>query len=144
MMAFLPYFLELKGKRVNIQALINDRVSQAIEAAGAPAGTPALVRQSAKAQFGDYQANGIMGAAKQLGTNPREFAQKVLDVLNLEGIASKTEIAGPGFINIFLSEEFWLRKPKRLWRMHALAWHKKPQKPSWLTTQRLTLPKRCT
>ncbi|MEK6164128.1 hypothetical protein WI665_17890 [Vibrio cholerae] len=29
-----PYFLELKGKRVNIQALINDRVSQAIEAAG--------------------------------------------------------------------------------------------------------------
>lgn len=106
MMAFLPYFLELKGKRVNIQALINDRVSQAIEAAGAPAGTPALVRQSAKAQFGDYQANGIMGAAKQLGTNPREFAQKVLDVLNLDGIASKTEIAGPGFINIFLSEEF--------------------------------------
>ncbi|PAR49427.1 arginine--tRNA ligase [Vibrio metoecus] len=106
MMAFLTYFLELKGKRVNIQALINDRVSQAIEAAGAPAGTPALVRQSAKAQFGDYQANGIMGAAKQLGTNPREFAQKVLDVLNLEGIASKTEIAGPGFINIFLSEEF--------------------------------------
>ncbi|MCX9561251.1 hypothetical protein IG518_01920, partial [Vibrio cholerae] len=50
---------------MNIQALINDRVSQAIEAAGAPAGTPALVRQSAKAQFGDYQANGIMGAAKQ-------------------------------------------------------------------------------
>lgn len=106
MMAFLTYFLELKGKRVNIQALINDSVSQAIEAAGAPAGTPALVRQSAKVQFGDYQANGIMGAAKQLGTNPREFAQKVLDVLNLEGIASKTEIAGPGFINIFLSEEF--------------------------------------
>ncbi len=59
MMAFLPYFLELKGKRVNIQALINDRVSQAIEAAGAPAGTPALVRQSAKAQFGDYQATAL-------------------------------------------------------------------------------------
>ncbi len=47
-----------------------------------------------------------MGVAKQLGTNPREFAQKVIDVLDLDGIASKTEIAGPGFINIFLSEEF--------------------------------------
>mgnify|MGYP006062905401 FL=1 len=47
-----------------------------------------------------------MGVAKKLGTNPREFAQKVLDVLDLDGIASKTEIAGPGFINIFLSEEF--------------------------------------
>ncbi|ASG07918.1 arginine--tRNA ligase [Vibrio anguillarum] len=91
---------------MNIQALINDKVSQALEAAGAPAGSPAAVRQSAKAQFGDYQANGIMGVAKQLGTNPREFAQKVLDVLDLDGIASKTEIAGPGFINIFLSEAF--------------------------------------
>ena len=91
---------------MNIQALINDKVSQALEAAGAPQGSPAAVRQSAKAQFGDYQANGIMGVAKKLGTNPREFAQKVLDVLDLDGIASKTEIAGPGFINIFLSEEF--------------------------------------
>jgi arginyl-tRNA synthetase len=91
---------------VNIQALINDKVSQALEAAGAPAGSPAAVRQSAKAQFGDYQANGIMGVAKRLGINPREFAQKVLDVLDLDGIASKTEIAGPGFINIFLSEQF--------------------------------------
>jgi arginyl-tRNA synthetase len=96
----------LKEARVNIQALINDKVSQALEAAGAPAGSPAAVRQSAKPQFGDYQANGVMGVAKKLGTNPREFAQKVLDVLDLDGIASKTEIAGPGFINIFLSEEF--------------------------------------
>lgn len=91
---------------MNIQALINDKVSQALEAAGAPAGTPAAVRQSAKAQFGDYQANGVMGAAKRLGTNPREFAQKVINTLDLDGIASKTEIAGPGFINIFLKEEF--------------------------------------
>ncbi|NLS11566.1 arginine--tRNA ligase [Vibrio sp. SM6] len=91
---------------MNIQALINDKVSQALEAAGAPAGSPAAVRQSAKPQFGDYQANGVMGVAKQLGTNPREFAQKVLDVLDLDGIASKTEIAGPGFINIFLSDAF--------------------------------------
>lgn len=91
---------------MNIQALINDKVSQALEAAGAPACSPAAVRQSAKPQFGDYQANGVMGVAKQLGTNPREFAQKVIDVLDLDGIASKTEIAGPGFINIFLSEEF--------------------------------------
>ncbi|SHI64498.1 Arginine--tRNA ligase [Vibrio aerogenes CECT 7868] len=91
---------------MNIQALINDRVAQALESAGAPAGSPAAVRQSAKPQFGDYQANGVMGVAKKLGINPREFAQKVSDALDLEGIASKTEIAGPGFINIFLSESF--------------------------------------
>ncbi|GAL05419.1 arginyl-tRNA synthetase [Photobacterium aphoticum] len=92
---------------MNIQALINDKVSQALEAAGAPAGSPAAVRQSAKAQFGDYQANGVMGVAKQLGTNPREFAQKVIDQLDLDGIAEKVEIAGPGFINIFLNKA-WL------------------------------------
>ncbi|WP_086982795.1 arginine--tRNA ligase [Vibrio aphrogenes] len=91
---------------MNIAALINDKVSKALEAAGAPAGSPAAVRQSAKAQFGDYQANGVMGVAKKLGMNPREFAQKVIDVLDLDGIASKTEIAGPGFINIFLAPEF--------------------------------------
>ncbi|KJF98924.1 arginine--tRNA ligase [Photobacterium leiognathi] len=92
---------------MNIQALINDKVSQALEAAGAPAGSPAAVRQSAKAQFGDYQANGVMGVAKKLGTNPREFAQKVIDCLDLDGIAEKVEIAGPGFINIFLNKA-WL------------------------------------
>ncbi|QUJ68386.1 arginine--tRNA ligase [Photobacterium sp. GJ3] len=92
---------------MNIQALINDKVSQALEAAGAPAGSPAAVRQSAKVQFGDYQANGVMGVAKKLGTNPREFAQKVIDVLDLGDMAEKVEIAGPGFINIFLNKA-WL------------------------------------
>ncbi|MGV3002410.1 arginine--tRNA ligase [Vibrio sp. E150_018] len=91
---------------MNIAALINDKVSKALEAAGAPAGSPAAVRQSAKAQFGDYQANGVMGVAKKLGMNPREFAQKVIDVLDLDGIAIKAEIAGPGFINIFLDPAF--------------------------------------
>ncbi len=91
---------------MNIQAIINDKVSQALVAAGAPEGSSAAVRQSAKPQFGDYQANGIMGVAKKLAINPREFAQKVLALLDLDGIADKTEIAGPGFINIFLSETF--------------------------------------
>lgn len=92
---------------MNIQSLLNEKVSAAMVAAGAPEGTPAAVRQSAKPQFGDYQANGVMGAAKKLGCNPREFAQKVLDALDLGDMVSKTEIAGPGFINIFLNDQ-WL------------------------------------
>ena len=76
-------------------------------ASGAADDAPALVRQSAKVQFGDYQANGIMGAAKKIGTNPREFATKVLEQLDLSDVADKVEIAGPGFINIFLKNE-WL------------------------------------
>lgn len=94
---------------MNIQALLSDKVTQALVAAGAPANSEALVRQSAKAQFGDYQANGVMGAAKKLGIAPRQLAEQVLTHLELDGIASKVEIAGPGFINIFL-DPAWLAK----------------------------------
>jgi len=92
---------------VNIQALLSDKVSQAMRAAGAPDDCEPLVRQSAKVQFGDYQANGIMGAAKRLGQAPRQLAEQVVKHLDLTGIASHTEIAGPGFINIFLDRQ-WL------------------------------------
>ncbi|AJC66196.1 MULTISPECIES: arginine--tRNA ligase [Dickeya] len=92
---------------MNIQALLSEKVHQAMIAAGAPADSEAMVRQSAKAQFGDYQANGIMAAAKKLGMPPRQLAEKVVNTLQLDGIAAKTEIAGPGFINIFLDPQ-WL------------------------------------
>jgi arginyl-tRNA synthetase len=92
---------------VNIQALLSDKVSQAMVAAGAPADCEPQVRQSAKVQFGDYQANGIMAMAKKLSQAPRQLAEQVIQHLDLNGIASKVEIAGPGFINIFLERE-WL------------------------------------
>lgn len=91
---------------MNIQALLSEKVSQALIAAGAPADCEPQVRQSAKAQFGDYQANGVMAIAKKLGMPPRQFAEQALAHLDLTGIAAKTEIAGPGFINIFLDPAF--------------------------------------
>ncbi|AUU85980.1 arginine--tRNA ligase [Leclercia adecarboxylata] len=91
---------------MNIQALLSEKVSQALIAAGAPADCEPQVRQSAKVQFGDYQANGVMAVAKKLGMAPRQLAEQVLSHLDLSGIASKTEIAGPGFINIFLDPAF--------------------------------------
>jgi len=91
---------------VNIQALLSDKVSQALIAAGAPADCEPQVRQSAKAQFGDYQANGVMSVAKKLGMPPRQLAEQVLTHLDLAGIANKVEIAGPGFINIFLDPAY--------------------------------------
>ncbi|WP_233116516.1 arginine--tRNA ligase [Aggregatibacter actinomycetemcomitans] len=92
---------------MNIQSILSEKIKQAMLAAGADAQCNALVRQSGKVQFGDYQANGIMPAAKKLGINPREFAQLVLAKAELQDIAEKTEIAGPGFINIFLKDG-WL------------------------------------
>ena len=92
---------------MNIQHILSEKIKQAMIHAGADNQVEPLVRQSSKAQFGDYQANGIMGAAKKLGQNPREFAQAVLNQLDLSDITEKLEIAGPGFINIFLKPE-WL------------------------------------
>ncbi|KQN51941.1 arginine--tRNA ligase [Serratia sp. Leaf50] len=91
---------------MNIQALLSEKICQALVAAGAPTDSEAQVRQSAKAQFGDYQANGVMSVAKKLAMPPRQLAEKVVALLDLAGIACKVEIAGPGFINIFLDSGF--------------------------------------
>ena len=53
----------------------------------------------------DAQANGALGLAKQLGRNPREVAQEVVDAADLAGIAT-AEIAGPGFVNLTLEPSF--------------------------------------
>jgi arginyl-tRNA synthetase len=87
---------------VNIQALLSEKVSQALIAAGAPADCEPQVRQSAKVQFGDYQANGVMAVAKKLGMAPRQLAEQVLSHLDLNGIANKVEIAGRA-LSIFSS-----------------------------------------
>jgi arginyl-tRNA synthetase len=90
---------------MTIQQLINQRVEQALTRVGV-LDAPATVQPASKPEFGDFQANGIMAAAKKMRMNPRELAQKVVDALDLSGIAERVEIAGPGFINIFLTQDF--------------------------------------
>jgi len=91
---------------MNLRHHLDAIVSNAMTAAGCDADTPAVIKQAARPEFGHYQANGVMGAAKKLGMNPRELATKV--VANLESAAEpiikRLEIAGPGFINIHLNE----------------------------------------
>jgi arginyl-tRNA synthetase len=85
--------------------LLDSRVSAALAAAGCE-GAPAVLAPAGRPEFGDYQANGVMGAAKARKANPRQLAAEVVAKLDLAGIASKVEIAGPGFINITLAPEF--------------------------------------
>lgn len=98
---------------MNIQQLLNQKISKAMVLAGADEHCDAIVKQSAKIQFGDYQANGIMAAAKKLGMAPRQLAEKVIANLNLDDIADKLDIAGPGFINIFLKSS-WVAEQNEL------------------------------
>jgi arginyl-tRNA synthetase len=91
---------------MSIKNLLNSRFQAAMQQLEIPSECSPLLNQSNKPEFGDYQANGAMGAAKKLKTNPRELAQKILEQVDLDGIAAKTDIAGPGFINITLCNHF--------------------------------------
>ena len=103
----LTFIYQFDPFPMNIRELLNDRVLIAMRTCGVPSDLPALIAPGKKAGFGDYQANCAMGAAKAMGTNPRELAAKIVAALDLEGVAEKVEIAGPGFINIDLKPE-WL------------------------------------
>ncbi|MDZ7869840.1 MAG: arginine--tRNA ligase [Rheinheimera sp.] len=92
---------------MNIKQLLAAKTQAAMIKVGLPAETNTAVTQSTKVEFGDYQINGAMAAAKLLKTNPRALAQQLVDVLELADIADKVEIAGPGFINVTLKPD-WL------------------------------------
>ncbi len=89
---------------MNIKQQLESTIDSALSAAGA-SNCPAIVKQSQKAAFGHYQANGVMDAAKQIGMNPRELAGTLVKSLNLPQ-AEKVEVAGPGFINIHLNNSY--------------------------------------
>jgi arginyl-tRNA synthetase len=89
-----------------IEQLLEEKVSKAITSATGLT-TSALVQPTANPQFGDYQANGIMAAAKAHKMNPRELAQKVITLLNPAEVPAGWEIAVPGFIN-FRLDPAWL------------------------------------
>ncbi|MBS0287935.1 MAG: arginine--tRNA ligase [Proteobacteria bacterium] len=66
------------------------------------------VTRSTKANFGHYQCNSAMKLTKLLNMPPRDIASKVvanLEKNNKDGFLEKCEIAGPGFINLTLSNE---------------------------------------
>jgi arginyl-tRNA synthetase len=94
---------------MNLRNELERRLSSALAAAGAP-DCPALVAPAGRPEFGDYQANGCMAAGKKLKTNPRQFAERVLEHLDLADLAAKVELAGPGFLNITLSDDFLQRQ----------------------------------
>jgi len=66
-----------------------------------------VISDATKPEFGDYQFNGVMKLAKILRQNPRQIASNVVEHIDTTGVVSKVEVAGPGFINIWLNNA-WL------------------------------------
>lgn len=86
--------------------ILEERVSKALREATGLENCPAMVMVSKNPAFGDYQANGVMAAAKQIKSNPRKLAEQVVEKLEIDDLCEVPEIAGPGFINLRLKEAF--------------------------------------
>jgi arginyl-tRNA synthetase len=63
-----------------------------------------MIERTRDPSHGDFASNVAMVLAKQAKRNPRELAKQVVDALSGSDLVVKTEIAGPGFINFFLSD----------------------------------------
>lgn len=72
------------------------------------------IQNSTKKEFGDFQSNFAMTKSKILGSNPREIATKLIENFDGCGIISKIEVAGPGFINIFIDNNFLNVESKKI------------------------------
>src|SRR5262249_25287240 len=67
----------------------------------------AMVKPAQDARFGDYQANCAMSLAKVLQGKPRDVAQQIVQRLPPGDELAPPEVAGPGFINVRLRDD-WL------------------------------------
>ena len=72
------------------------------------------IQNSTKKEFGDFQTNFAMVSSKLIGKNPREIANTLVDNFRENDIIEKLEIAGPGFINIYLKNSFLNEEIKKV------------------------------
>lgn len=76
------------------------------------------IEHPAEVKFGDYSTNVAMVLAKKEKINPRELAEKIkteIENNNKEdSFVKKIEIAGPGFVNFYLKEEFLIKEAEKI------------------------------
>ncbi len=65
-----------------------------------------LIRPAQDPRFGDYQANLAMPLGKRLNQPPREVAQRIISELRVDDLCEPPDVAGPGFINLRLRDQF--------------------------------------
>ena len=90
---------------MNLHQTVEREAAAAFAAAGIT-DSPVVLQPTKNAEHGDFQINGVMGAAKKAKQNPRELAQKVTEALADNAVIESAEVAGPGFINLRLRPEF--------------------------------------
>ncbi len=86
----------------DLKTSLSEAVGSAFAAEGVDKAL-ARVTASDRPDLADFQSNGALAAAKALKANPRELAAKVAERLAADPRLSSVEVAGPGFINMKLS-----------------------------------------
>jgi len=92
--------------QITISGLLEQRFRAAFDKLGFAPSFPVVLKESNRLEFGDYQVNGLMGIAKELKVDARKLAAQIILHVDLKDIVTKLEVAGPGFINITLSNEY--------------------------------------
>ena len=85
----------------DLEALLAERLAAAFEAIAGEPVDPAIRRS----QHADLQADGALALARRLGRSPRELAAAVVARADLADLCVHVSIAGPGFINLTISDE---------------------------------------
>ena len=97
--------------------LLSDLFSRSIQTAFPEINPVAFVEvtKSTQSSFGHYQLNSAMKLAKECKSNPRKVAEAIVSHMpECSDIIEKLEIAGPGFINIWLNVEFLQKRVRDL------------------------------
>ncbi len=92
-----------------IETLI-ERLQDILNKLHLPKDCELAITPATRPEFGDYQVNGIMKLAKELHINPRELAREVAAKLTESELIKQAEVAGPGFINITLTDRYLTRE----------------------------------
>ncbi|QDS93182.1 Arginine--tRNA ligase [Roseimaritima multifibrata] len=92
---------------MHIQSLFKQRLAAALaELTDNAEELSQMVRPTQEPRFGDYQANCAMPLKQSLGIPPREIAEKIVARLQVNDLCDPPEIAGPGFINLRLRDDW--------------------------------------
>lgn len=96
---------------MSILSQLRSRFNVAVEGwADKPSELVEMVRPSQDPKFGDYQANCAMPLGKRLKKPPIKIAQEIVNRLDVSDICYPPELAGPGFINLRVRDEWLLRE----------------------------------
>ncbi|MDE2184860.1 MAG: arginine--tRNA ligase, partial [Alphaproteobacteria bacterium] len=86
----------------NLKLILEERLRIALNTVAGFSADPMVHRS----QFADYQADGAIAVARQIGRSPKDVASFVVATANLSDVCNSVEVSGPGFINLGISNAF--------------------------------------